>query len=1676
MQNTKHFFWLYLLVLLPFTSQAQQRYNFPDTQPEFIIYVADILKKTQKMESAKVAEAFTTVWNGSGLNTNKDKIIQISKKFVAARATAAGVYTQFYSSLCNAVNEQKLNSGQIDEFLKVCEQVAGMKNARDITIFFDRCESFFFNKALYFGRANRLYATGNYKFDFIPQRDEKIQAEYAVVNPDDSLAASIREITGPVLRFENTDLIFATKFDSSGIRATKGILMLSNNVFVGKGGKFDWASVDLDPNQVYCEFSNYVLDVTKAIFKAPNVKMTYSTLFKNQIKGDFEFASSFRKDANSAVYPKFFSAESNISIPQLGYNMEYLGGFSLEGKKISSASRNPNALSMILGKSTNEGGDLQNSFRVFGKRFSITDSAIVSPSVRFSLYLGEKDSLYHASLQFKYNRKTSKDKEVSNEIQLVRDRNTAASNTPFINNHHEFYIDADLVRYNLEKDSMDIYMLSGSQDLRPAVFESFDYFNQDKYNQMAGVYDFHPLKLFMTYARKYGTNSFFAAQIAGEYRKSEGVIKSVAADLQTKGFLDFDANSGLITLGRKINQTDSTDLFISAAAKMKNKLAKRNDTLLYQNFDHDNYRIQSVVQGEPNASLSRKKNELVIRGIERFPISELLNVYIKPDTVSFRYLDKQGLARVKKEKRIIVYGGRNLYMERGEISVGNFRFVGQNFFLLYNEFSLEMPIIDKILFTITDTTSEEKEKREYGGEIAFKPGRMIINERLNKSGRKKGRIIGTRESYEEYPKLNIPLGGSMYFATDYRQSFAYDTLKIEDNEFDQIDKPESLGDNHGAVFVIDPIDADSLTTKIPIFPGRFVSNIFPTFKDELVPMPSPDPTMGFVHKAPKNGYPLYPYNPKVKGAFMKFNKDLIMSKDGLVSGGEITYLTTTLKAPEFVFMPDSLLSDNVDFSVKSGVLKGAEFADVSGKTAQLRWIAMDDKMMIGNKDEIERLENSRNTLATGAFEQRYKDKLFTLYSTKGSPMTLRGNIDISTDGLRGEGNLIRKDFTLLSVSEEPFKFGVDKFTAKNVEFRINSKARDPYEFDRGFFYANNKAVLLGNFVDVDIDLKSNTSYIKPDNEFSDFASLSLPYAEYRTSIKEATWDMARQTISMKGDSTTFFTSTIFGSEDYNEENLRFRANKAFYDIPNLSMAVEGIPYINSADASIVPKGGKAVILKDAEMQELREARVLIDTLNRYHRLFNGNIRINSRLDFEGDATYQFVNVKKDTFNIKFDKFALITAADVAAAEDKEGRDKNKQVRKKGKNAPRFTFAQGTVDEKDKFYITSRILYKGLIKMYANRRNLTLDGEIKLDLSTRSDYANWIPYKSDKGDSVYLNLEERTKIGTDEVVSGLHFSPAYDLYTTFLSKKQSDQDVDVALAKGVLDYNPAINEFKISPQDKRDNKTLTGQQMIYDDSKGSVYLEGKLNLWEPTLAAKLKTSGTARISEKEKTATFDLFLPFDMPLSIKPVLEMQKLTLAKFPEKSVTINKLDPINIKIAEYIGDKELKKFTEQGELRPSLLISAEKEMKKPLIFSKVDMVWNDEYKTFYSKGALHLFSIYDKIIDSDVTGYIEIRKVSGGDAYTVYLQVDPDVWFFFEWDAGVFSALASDEIFNTNLDAKTVQLAGIDKKEAFIAKFREIYNAAELPKSEKKEEVKKEPEKKDKDKKDKKEDDDGF
>jgi hypothetical protein len=98
---------------------------------------------------------------------------------------------------------------------------------------------------------------------------------------------------------------------------------------------------------------------------------------------------------DKASYPTFYSYDKTIGINNLFKNVDFLGGFAMEGSKILGTGSNTANARLIFRKN---GKDF---IRIYSKLFVIHPDRINSAQASITLY-HDDDSLYNPVLQMKY--------------------------------------------------------------------------------------------------------------------------------------------------------------------------------------------------------------------------------------------------------------------------------------------------------------------------------------------------------------------------------------------------------------------------------------------------------------------------------------------------------------------------------------------------------------------------------------------------------------------------------------------------------------------------------------------------------------------------------------------------------------------------------------------------------------------------------------------------------------------------------------------------------------------------------------------------------------------------------------------------------------------------------------------------------------------------------------------------------------------------------------------------------------------------------------------------------------------------------------------------------------------------------------------------------------------------
>lgn len=1311
-------------------------------------------------------------------------------------------------------------------------------------------------------------------------------------------------LEGAVIKVTMANLVFVTKNDSVSLKNTSGGFMPGSRTFVGKGGRFDWKNVGLNPNEVYCDLSNYNFQVDKPFISASNARMTYKGKIVDPVAGEFEYRSGSGK-TKDASYPRFVSYLENIDIKGIAdEKLSYHGGLGLRGNRLFSTS-------MMGGNTTIEIAGVKNSrLIVISKSFQLEDSVIAAKRAAIIIYHGE-DSIYNPAVKFRYD---------PNRHQVTILKDEGYKNLPFSSSFFKTDFTADMIKWNIDSDSLDISILSAKNKV-PSKFESQEYFNEKKLESLGALYGFNPLFMAVGHARKINSSEFYASDLAKKVNQNPEKIRGAMRGLMKDGFVDFNGQSDVVTIKRKG--------YHYVLSKQDRK-------------DFDNILIPSVSPSEPNATLNLSNNEFVIRGIEKFYVSELLDVYIRPS-----------------KQQIVMLENRDFRFD-GKINAGNFQFIGREFRFEYDSFLIKLPKIDSITFNMDLPDVEEGKDLKLGisNQLRETAGVLYINKPNNKSARK---------MYPEYPIFKADVGAVVYF----------DGSDILNGVYDK-----------SIYFTIPAFELDSASSSDPNvirFKGVFTSGgIFPDFQEELVTMP--DNSLGFEHKLPYVGFKTY------NGTGTVYNK-ITMDKQGLRSNGKVDFLTSTLISDDFVYYTDSVTTDGESAEIEPKTIQDVSYPKASVSNYRMLWFPKSDSMYITSKEEP-----------------------FQMYENTA---TLDGTSLITTGGFFADGTLFTRGSESVSTN---FQMEQTQIAARDAYFEV--KSSDP-----------EKPSLVAEGVRLDFDLDTNLADIKSEQDGK--SVLDFPFTQIRTSIGEARWDLEKKIISMNKPEDVDIDQSYFYTTKLEMDSLVFNATGAVYDIDKLEMQVSGVPFMHVADAKIIPDSNRVFIRENAEIEKFEHAQIILDTLNEYHNLYNGEISVTARHAFDGNAVYQYVNAAQDTFEINFQDFLLV-------------RDK------KLKGNQIFTISTGEISEKDNIFIMPGTLYKGDVTLFANRRILQMDGFIKLDLKSMPDNDSWLAHSSDSEvQDLVINVNEAVSETGQPLTSGINIDQdSGELYGTFIGEKKSPGDHEVFNARGLFTYDSVNSEYKVIDPNKVKGDSFSGNIYAYNDHTTDIRFEGRMNLLYPQTRIKNKISGKGIGNLKEKTIAMNSFQSYEFDLPGKAMEAMANNISDIISRVGAPPANTDQSALlyKLADAVGEQEAQDYRRRSTSEFISLASVSPDLARSLVISNVNMKWSPVYNSWYSVGSIGVSNILESEINGKLEGFLEIRKLEGDEEIHLFLKASPTTYYYFGYVENRLYTFSSNAQFNSEINKNSrVYKSGIGEYAfasaeleymlEFIDRFRKEY-----------------------------------
>jgi hypothetical protein len=759
----------------------------------------------------------------------------------------------------------------------------------------------------------------------------------------------------------------------------------------------------------------------------------------------------------------------------------------------------------------------------------------------------------------------------------------------------------------------------------------------------------------------------------------------------------------------------------------------------------------------------------------------------------------------------------------------------------------------------------------------------------------------------------------------------------------------------------------------------------------------PDYSLGFVRPTPPEGFPLY------KGK-AQYYKNINLSNRGLRGDGIMKYLVSTTKSKDFIFFPDSTNTIAQNFEIQETQQGKVQYPEVKGEEVKIHFRPYKDYM------DIKTLDHPL---------QMYQGKVQFIGTSRLSP-----------EGYDGNGRSLFQGAELIS---NKIKFNSRTMDSDTANFNLNDTETSELSF-------------ATNNVKAHIDL---------DKKFGEFTAngggslVKFPQNQYICYMDKFKWYMETKNIELsasgKKSETADTTQDVaiegaeFISVHPEQDSLRFRSPAATYDIKNKIITCRDVKYIDVADARMYPDSGLVVIRKKAKLDEFRNATIITNSITKFHKIYNATLNVYGRKSYNGNGYYDYIDENKQVFPIFFANIGVDTTLQ--------------------------TTASATIADTAQFALSPNFDFRGKVYLYSSRKNLIFEGGVKIEHACTGIERSWYEFKSEVNpNEIYIPVDFTTSAGSgdknDKLSAGIVITnDSTHIYSAFLSRKKNYSDTDILTASGYLFFDKATKEYRISNLEKLKEMNLPGNYISLNTNNCLVYGEGKVNLGTDLGRITCNSYGNGSNNLNNGDSKFDLVTTLDFFFADDAIKSMAKAFEEASISEPVSYNR--PVYEKsLREMLGKEQADKLISQLNLYGSFK-RFPSELEHTIVFSDLKLIWNTSTKSYTSDGKIGLSNIYKTQINKMVNGRIEFQKKRSGDILNIYLEIDANNWYYFNYQGGLMQAISSDTKFNEiikalkpdkrKLESEKGQkaysfiLSNERKKKDFLKKFEIGNNASE-------------------------------
>ena len=790
----------------------------------------------------------------------------------------------------------------------------------------------------------------------------------------------------------------------------------------------------------------------------------------------------------------------------------------------------------------------------------------------------------------------------------------------------------------------------------------------------------------------------------------------------------------------------------------------------------------------------------------------------------------------------------------------------------------------------------------------------------------------------------------------------FPSMQSKKNAFVYYQRPEAQNNAYrrdSFFFKLDPFSFNALDNYEPEdlkFKGEMrPALIFPPFKETIIVRPD-DKSFGFIHRTPAAGYPTYDKKGNYVGTVDLSNK-------GFLGKGTVSYLTADIESEDLIFKPKQMIGTAKKFFMKEDRVGAVKTPQAAGQDVKVNWLPFRDSMYV---------------------ESKAKD--FTLFKAEG--FTHKGVLVLTPSGLKGRGVFEWDGGKLTSrlIAYGPFQAGAD-----TADLQIKSLSGGGIAFD-------------SKNVDGELDFDKQEGHFKANTAD---ANTTLPLDKYQTSMNEFDWDMKEQTIKFKADPNK---PGVFISIDPNRDSLRFTGKTALYDMKTNLLKVGGVEVIKSADAFIYTEKGDIEIQAGGAMAQLTNAKIVADTVNKYHTITRATVDISGKKDYKAKGYYQY-NIPGYEQEILFDNII---------GERVGGGSRNT------KNV--LTSASGPIKEETNFRMDIKTFFKGDAKLEANKPNMRFEGFAKIDADKLPNSQWFMVNTSIDKNAPTIRIKNSKNESDDPLITGIYLSrETGECYPRVLLPAYARVDRPLIDVQDYFKYEAANDRFIFGDSAKVVGNTQRGSKMIFDNRVGSVLAEGPIALGSGLEYMKIKAAGKLRTDFNTSDSTGYAIsgevmsgAEFFLPAKLTDAL-VSSLRAATYDAPNAIYTAQNAFYQQaVPEFVSDPKLEE-TISADLKNNLILLPKTDNKFAILLGKHNITWNPEYQSFLSvDDKMPLITVNGEQINKILTTYVEYKMPANeDDRFYIHISVTPELWYFFGYQSGVMNVASSDTKFNEILIA---------------------------------------------------------